>query len=91
MKLDLEKVTIKDLKGKIVGEVNGRESIANILYTHVGEDNLLCMDLAKKMIAGDKDTDYSRKEVVVIRNSVYKNCIPAMIDAVIPILNGAEK
>lgn len=90
MKINLEKIILKNLREEIVGEVNGREAIANNLYTQGGKDNLMCMDLAKKMYNGDEDLEYTRNELAIIRETVYKNFVPMMIDAVIPIINKAE-
>ena len=90
MKINLEKIILKNLKDEIMGEVNGRVAIANSMYTQGGKDNLLCMDLAKKMYNGDENLEYTRSEVAIIRDTVYKNFVPMMIDAVVPIINEAE-
>lgn len=90
MKINLEKVVLKDLKGKVLGEMNAREIIANNMYTQGGKDNLSCMDLAKKMYNGNEDTEYTRAEVAIIRDTVYNNFVPMAIDAIVPIINEAE-
>lgn len=90
MKLNLEKVTLKDLKGEVVGEMNGRAQIANGLYTSGGKNNLACLDLSKKMYNGNEETEYSREELSVIREFVYAHFVPIAIDAIVSILNEAE-
>ena len=90
MKINLEKVVLKDLQGEVKGEINGRTQIANSLYNNGGKNNLACLDLAKKMYTGNKDTDYSREELSLIREHIYNHFVPIAIDAVVAILNEAE-
>lgn len=83
MKRNLENVEVYTSIDKSSCQViNLRKSIANLIYNQGNGLGLEGTALATKMWNGDGDTDYSEREVEIIRSVVERCCAPCVIEAV---------
>lgn len=68
-KINLQKLQVPtDISGKTKGNADLRESIANHLYN--GRSGIAALDLAMKIYKSEGETEYSDKEVAMIRDII---------------------
>ena len=87
MKLKLDKVMVRlSLDSEERTPMALRKEIANAIYK-IGKRGLADVALSTKMWNGSDDTDYSEEEVAAIKQFVEQNFVPAVIVAVLDIIN----
>ena len=85
MKIDFSKVKVYTDLGRETGVIQDlRNDFANLIYTE--GRGIAAHALALKIYNGDKDTEYSEEEIMMIRNFA-GICSPCIIDAFETILN----
>lgn len=65
--------------------VDVRESVADLLYTHV--NGIRAHRLAFKIYESCGETEYSDEETALIRRAVETYCLPSVIDGLCMMLN----
>ena len=85
MKINFDSIKVYTDLGKETGIIqNIRKDFANLIYTE--GRGIAAHALAMKIYNGDKDTEYSEEEIMMIRNFA-GICSPCIIDAFETILN----
>ena len=85
MNIDFSKVKVYTDLGRETGVIQDlRKDFANLIYTE--GRGIAAHALALKIYNGDKDTEYSEEEIMMIRNFA-GICSPCIIDAFETILN----
>ena len=88
MKIDFSKVKVYTDLGRETGVIQDlRKDFANLIYTE--GRGIAAHALALKIYNGDKDTEYSEEEIMMIRNFA-GICSPCIIDAFETILNNGS-
>lgn len=91
MKLQLDKVMVRlSLDSEQRTQMELRKEIANAIYK-TGRRGLADVALSTKMWNGSNDTDYTDEEVSAIKEFVEKNFIPAVIVAVVEVIESSGK
>ena len=85
MKINFDSIKVYTDLGKETGIIqNIRKDFANLIYTE--GRGIAAHALAMKIYNGDKDTEYSEEEIMMIRNFA-GICSPCIIDAFETLLN----